>query len=95
MCLDVGDTYKDEQGIDIVCEVRDHVFIVAQNSLLDEVPTFQRFAALQFEYPFAAVEQTVYKANGAERSTHLSRRWSASSSYRRHRVRRAIQLRAV
>ena len=35
-------TYEHEEGIDVVCKVGDHVFIVPQDLLLDEVPAFER-----------------------------------------------------
>ena len=34
-------TYEYEESVDVVCEVGDHVFIVAQHGFLDELPSFK------------------------------------------------------
>ena len=34
-------TYKDEKSVNVVCKIGDHVFVVAQDFFLNEVPSFE------------------------------------------------------
>lgn len=44
-------THEDEQSIDVVHEIRDHVFVVTEHGLLDELPVLESQPCLEIHGP--------------------------------------------